>query len=323
MIQIQHCEKGFYSPKDPLNFFTHKRDAANHHKFIVLKDELSQGSTHDPRNLNELIGIWYRMHGQTLRDHVRLRDLLYRMSEKLGNPIASTFTSEQFGEYREKRILEVSTATANREHAYLRALFNELKRLSVIKYENPLKGIRQFKERDCELRYLTDREVSTLLFACNQSTNRSLIYIVKICLATGARWSEAESLTSRQISPSMLITFLNTKSGKNRSVPICQKLFDDLQNIKASNRKGVSLFEPSMSAFRKAIKDTNIYLPRGQLSHVLRHSFASYFMSKGGNIFILQEILGHSEITTTMRYAHLAPEHLNEAVRLNPLNDHI
>lgn len=43
---------------------------------------------------------------------------------------------------------------------------------------------------------------------------------------------------------------------------------------------------------------------------------------QGGNIVVLKDILGHSEITTTMRYAHLAPSHLNDAVRLNPLNEH-
>jgi len=39
----------------------------------------------------------------------------------------------------------------------------------------------------------------------------------------------------------------------------------------------------------------------------------------GGNLLTLQKILGHQSIVMTMRYAHLAPEHLNEAVRYNPL----
>ncbi|MDE1350178.1 site-specific integrase, partial [Vibrio aestuarianus] len=36
----------------------------------------------------------------------------------------------------------------------------------------------------------------------------------------------------------------------------------------------------------------------------------------------LRDTLGHSEITTTMRYAHLAPDHLEEVLELNPLNQH-
>jgi len=53
--------------------------------------------------------------------------------------------------------------------------------------------------------------------------------------------------------------------------------------------------------------------------HVLRHSFASYFIVNGGNILTLQKILGHSDIKMTMRYAHLAPDHLLDAVKFNPL----
>ena len=42
----------------------------------------------------------------------------------------------------------------------------------------------------------------------------------------------------------------------------------------------------------------------------LRHSFASWFVMHGGSIQALQMILGHQEIKMTLRYAHLAPEHL-------------
>ena len=67
------------------------------------------------------------------------------------------------------------------------------------------------------------------------------------------------------------------------------------------------------------MKRTKIVLPDGQMSHVLRHTFASHFMMNGGNILVLQRILGHTDIKMTMRYAHFAPDHLDEAVRLNPL----
>lgn len=56
-----------------------------------------------------------------------------------------------------------------------------------------------------------------------------------------------------------------------------------------------------------------------QLAHVLRHTFASHFVIRGGNILTLQKILGHSSLTVTMRYAHLAPDHLEEVRKLNPL----
>ncbi len=78
-------------------------------------------------------------------------------------------------------------------------------------------------------------------------------------------------------------------------------------------------FRVSMSPFRLGVEKAGIRLPEGQLTHVLRHTFASHFMMNGGNILVLQKILGHSSLTMTMRYAHLAPDHLQEAARLNPL----
>lgn len=61
-------------------------------------------------------------------------------------------------------------------------------------------------------------------------------------------------------------------------------------------------------------------LSRGQLTHILRHTFAAHFMMSGGNILALQKILGHHDIKMTIRcYAHLAPDHLETALRFNPL----
>ena len=56
-----------------------------------------------------------------------------------------------------------------------------------------------------------------------------------------------------------------------------------------------------------------------KMTHVLRHTFASHFMMNGGNTLTLQRILGHANIQMTMRYAHLAPNHLQEVKTLNPL----
>lgn len=315
---IKFSEDGFYSTFEPERLFKYERDAKNHDMTLSLKDE-ELNPQRDNRRLDEMITLWYRLHGKALRDHIRLRKLLYRMSERMGNPIASELTNEEFAKYREIRTQEITTTTANREHAYLRAMFNELKRLGCIAYDNPLANIRKFKERDSELRFLTHDEIEQLLKTCQLSSNKSLVYVVKICLATGARWSEAESLKASQVANNK-ITFLNTKSGKNRTIPVNQMLFDEITQLEKTGDE--SLFLSSLSAFRKAILKAQIQLPKGQMSHVLRHSFASHFVMQGGNIVVLKDILGHSEITTTMRYAHLSPNHLTDAVKLNPLNKH-
>lgn len=311
-------DSGYYSSFAPEQVFTSERKAIQLDKRLSIEfDRNNIGK--DKRRLDELVTLWYRLHGKTLRDHIRLRKNLYRMSDRLGNPIASDLTSEDFAKYREQRSMEVTTTTINREHAYLRAMFNELDRLGVIKFDNPLTKIRPFKEREKELRYLAHDEIGQLLEVCETFRNQSLVHIVKICLATGARWGEAEELKPSQIKNNQ-ITFLNTKSSKNRTVPINQTLFDELTSLEPVSDK--RMFLSSLSTFRKAVARAEIDLPKGQLTHVLRHTFASHYVINGGNIVKLRDVLGHSEITTTMRYAHLAPDHLEETLLLNPLNQH-
>ncbi|EBZ6396122.1 site-specific integrase, partial [Salmonella enterica subsp. enterica serovar Enteritidis] len=136
--------------------------------------------------------------------------------------------------------------------------------------------------------------------------------IAKICLATGARWSEAENLQGHQISK-YRITYTKTKGKKNRTVPISQDLYHELPKNRGK------LFTPCRKSFERAVKRAGIDLPEGQCTHVLRHTFASHFMMNGGNILVLRDILGHSDIKMTMVYAHFAPEHLEDAVTKNPL----
>ncbi|HBO1386955.1 TPA: tyrosine-type recombinase/integrase, partial [Pseudomonas aeruginosa] len=102
-----------------------------------------------------------------------------------------------------------------------------------------------------------------------------------------------------------------------RSVPISTDLQARLEKYFAGRNR----FPSCREAFARMVKRCGIVLPRGQCTHVLRHTFASHFMMNGGNILALKEILGHSSLNMTMRYAHLSPEYLRDAIRLNPLAD--
>jgi integrase len=77
----------------------------------------------------------------------------------------------------------------NREHAYLRSVFNELRRLGQWKKPNPLAELRQFKVQERELSYLTTDQIRDLLEKLTEGKNRHAAMIAKVCLATGARWS--------------------------------------------------------------------------------------------------------------------------------------
>ncbi|WP_186165183.1 phage integrase [Burkholderia gladioli] len=278
-----------------------------------------QPERRDTRKLSALIELWFNHHGTGLRSATDTLRRLKAMAGAMGDPVADRFTAEIFAEYRAKRLAAGITANnLNREQAYMRAMFNELIRIGVWTRENPLAKIRQFKIQESELSYLTIRQIKTLLIALENARNPHVRLITKVCLATGARWSEVEEMRISQLH-SGLIQFARTKSGKVRSVPISEDLARAMQEHYRGNGNGERIFGYAWSAFREAIERAGIVLPDGQMTHALRHTFASHFMMNGGNILTLQRILGHQSLTMTMRYAHLAPEHLQEAKMLNPL----
>lgn len=267
----------------------------------------------DLRKLSELAQLWFDHHGKTLKDGEARLQSLKAAASAMKDPAADKFTPQHFTEYRAERIAKKkSPRTTNLELAYWKAMFNELKRLGLWKKDNPLVGVRAIRVDEQELDYLEADEITALLNVLDGDA----LLITKICLVTGARWSEAETLESQQVRAG-LIQFSETKSSKARAVPISGEIIDALSN--KSQGKGTRLFAASYNAFRWAIRKSGIVRRKGQLSHLLRHTFASHFMINGGNIITLQRILGHHSLAMTMRYAHLSPEHLQDAVRLNPL----
>ncbi len=191
-------------------------------------------------------------------------------------------------------------------------MFSELARLGEWNQPNPLENMRKFTVAEKEMAWLTHSQITELFAACSKGDS-DLPLVVEVCLSTGARWREAENLTRSQITPHK-ITFIRTKGKKNRSVPISKALYKKL-----ITRGDDRLFNECYFRFMAALESTSIQLPKGQLTHVLRHTFAAHFMMSGGNILVLQRILGHHDIKMTMRYAHLAPEHLETALQFNPL----
>jgi integrase len=290
-----------------------------------IEDKPWLGEKTERRSLLDMIDLWHERHGQSLTHAKYTYNKLKVMALGLGDPLYTRFSAKMFTEYRSKRLAgeiadlnnrktKVSFKTCNTEQDLLNAVIVELQRMEEWKGGNPLKSVRQFKLHEAEMEFLTLDEMRTLIEAAEQHPfHEDLHKIIKICLATGGRFKEVATLTGAQMTK-YKVTFTQTKGKRNRTVPISQEMYDLIYKEGSG-----PLFNIGYSTvYRFIVK----HIPRltQQAAHVLRHTFASYYMMNGGNIIALQRILGHADIKQTMRYAHLAPDHLEDSVTKNPLN---
>ncbi|MDP8173649.1 tyrosine-type recombinase/integrase [Pasteurella skyensis] len=313
----------WFATKGEANRFFNAIKQQNNPIFQAITSSLPEA----PKRLSEMADLWYDLHGVSLVGGEATLTRLKNISHFLGDPYYPDLAVGMFAEFRKKRLSgeirfphsanlgdrDLSISSVNLDLSQFKAMINELIRLDIWKGDNPLKKLRPFKKKEGVIHFLQVDEIKRLICACD-SISSDLSLIVKLCLATGARWSEIQQLKGSQVIEYKL-TFTKTKSGKNRSVPISPELY------KLIPKKQGRLFSDCYRKFNTALKKANITLPNGQLTHVLRHSFASHFMMNGGNILVLKEILGHSDIKMTMRYAHFSPSYLETAVELNPLKN--
>lgn len=304
--------------------FNDKVEAEIFEREYLAKHQQAQQQNSDKRTLKELVDAWFIYHGINLSDGDRRKTKLLYMCDELKNPVASKLTAEQFVQYRYKKTATneklITAKTFNNLHGYLNAVYNKLRKLKVIDYESPIAGIDFIKVHERQLSYLNRSQIDTLLGSILSGChNKSTWYVAQICLRTGARWSEAEQLTRKQLHDGR-ITYEFTKSKKTRTVPLDSSFYEQIINMARRKNPDDRLFDNCISAFRRAVYRTDLEFPRGQMTHILRHTFSSHFIMNGGNILTLQRILGHSDITMTMRYAHLSPDHLADAIRLNPMS---
>jgi len=262
------------------------------------------------------------LHGKNLKSGLHIRRRLELICEHLNNPVASKLTANDIAYYRagrqskKRQDEEVSKTTQNYDIRVFRAMFNELARLNEWKLINPVDSVRALKNPERELSYLDKHQIAPLLeFAESKKNGKDIKNVILICLMTGARVCEAINLKGSQLSEHK-ITFIETKGQKNRTVPISESFYNEIYTGKNGR-----LFDCSYVMVSDRIKKSITDLPKGQTTHVLRHTFAAHFMINGGNILVLQQILGHSNIKQTMAYAHFAPSHLNDAILFNPVSD--
>lgn len=292
--------------------FDRKAEAVAFERYVMAnatkKEWASKRS--DRRTLSQLVEIWWLYHGQNLKNGTIEKRHLIKTISAIGDITVNQLTKRTLMEHRSQRLTDgISAATINRDLYRFSGMFSALIKLDEFSGQNPLHGLPPLTEKNPGMTFLEPHEINNLLSMLLGDER----LIALLCLSTGGRWGEVSTLTPAQIVNGR-VTFLETKNGKKRTIPISEELEKEVK----SHASG-KLFTVDYEKFCIKLRDVKPDLPRGQATHVLRHTFASHFMMNGGNIIALQQILGHANIQQTMAYAHLAPDYLQNAITLNPL----
>jgi integrase len=233
-------------------------------------------------------------------------------------PVIAQYEKARMATGAKGRGRTVSPYTVANELAVLRHLLRLARRWG---YVDTVPEVVLPKKPAGRLRYLEAPELEQLLAACRESRNPYLATIVTLAVHTGMRKGEILGLEWARVDlASARITLYQTKSGKPRGIPINRAVYETLIALapEATQRTGPLFPRRSgaawgqiRTAFEKALDRAGI---KGFRFHDLRHTAASHLVMRGATLQEVKEILGHADLSMTLRYAHLSPAHLRGAV---------
>ncbi|MEW6415891.1 MAG: site-specific integrase [Pseudomonadota bacterium] len=184
---------------------------------------------------------------------------------------------------------------------------------------NPAEKVSKPGHSDARVRFLSDKERTTLLKACKASTNKDLYTAVVLALTTGARKAEIMGLRWPQVDfKRRTITLMQgeTKNDEARALPLVGEAFTLLkERTKVRNLKDDRVFPTTSRAKKATMLDLRspweAALKAAKVTdfrwHDLRHTAASYLAMQGVSPLEISKILGHRTMAMVSRYSHLAP----------------
>ncbi len=185
--------------------------------------------------------------------------------------------------------------------------------------------IAELKEPQNVLPTFTDKQIRSLVeWKAKGRLERRLHLILLFLFDTGARISEVLKLRVSDINLDDLLVTLDGKGSKQRVVPFSCELRRVIHRyVSDFNRKPDSLLFATSGDTALHRRNVLRYVKRLCLSlgftapartlHATRHTFATAYLRRGGNVFSLQRVMGHSDLDTTKRYAHMTVADLQAA----------
>lgn len=221
--------------------------------------------------------------------------------------------------YKNKRSLmkkkngkPIEPATVNREVTSIKRVLSwatEQNPPLLLPVNNKIMAVKLFKENPGRIRFLTDEEMGKLMEQCKTP---HLKMAVTLALETGLRIDGCLTLLWSEIKDGIIVK--KVKGGTVVRVPVTNTLREALDDFRRQSKVMSRYVIPSPVnpskhmgtdsdfGFNTACKNAGIVDFR---FHDLRHTFATLFLVRGGDIRVLQEILGHASITMTQKYTHV------------------
>jgi integrase/recombinase XerD len=184
-------------------------------------------------------------------------------------------------------------------------------------------------------RLLEQAETEAQDSAPGQLQRLRMLALLELLYATGMRVSELVSLPARVLDQDGRFLMIRGKGNKERLVPLSQSAIVALKlygRMLAAENDAAKVLQESPWLFPAASKEG--YLPRQVFArdlknlairagltpsmispHVMRHAFASHLLANGADLRVVQELLGHSDISTTQIYTHVLEERLQQLVQ--------
>jgi integrase len=216
----------------------------------------------------------------------------------------------------------LSPASANHHLKILKRIYSLALAWQFVE-KNILSRMPMFEEDNQRENYLSQDQLKRLLDVLRTDVNRDACNIILFLLSTGGRLSEALKATWSQIhidkaNQVWRIPAQNSKSKRVRAVPLNATALSVLNQLETKDTSEYLFVNPKTGLpFRSIQKPWARIKKKAKLEgfrlHDLRHTYASYLVNSGQSLYVVQQILGHSDPKVTQRYSHLSVKTLQEA----------
>ena len=234
-----------------------------------------------------------------------------------GKRFMSSITPKDLEDYKTHRSRFVKPRTVNRELDLLKSIFSRAVEWGVIR-EHPGKGVRKLKFQKQPPNWLTPEQVEQLLAVIDKPHLRMLVVLGA---HTGMRKGEMFRLTWSDVDMKRReLTIREAKNDEFRVVPMNEVVYHCVRQHPRHIKSDLVICRPDeegspyvdlRSPFHAALELAGLSRIR---IHDLRHTFGSNLAAAGESLAVVRDLMGHSDIQTTMIYLHLAPDQKRAAV---------